>query len=159
MIKIIEKEFLDDNFIIKPFASNIKISENIYFKKDDTYYFGNYKKDKLNYIKEKINKNKKRIISAIENGTTIIIHGNSIELFNNSFKACNINLFTAYSTDFSVKVLPLAKKIKRYTIFDKLPELSEKGRIAIFVGSHNDFSEREINAIENFCSSRIQLRK
>ena len=39
---------------------------------------------------------KKRIISAIENGTTIIIHGNSIELFNNSFKACDINLFTAY---------------------------------------------------------------
>ena len=53
MIKIIEKEFLDDNFIIKPFTSNIKINENIYFKKDDTYYFGNYKKDKLNYIKEK----------------------------------------------------------------------------------------------------------
>ena len=46
MIKIIEKEFLDDNFIIKPFTSNIKINENIYFKKDDTYYFGNYKKDK-----------------------------------------------------------------------------------------------------------------
>ena len=108
MIKIIEKEFLDDNFIIKPFASNIKISENIYFKKDDTYYFGNYKKDKLNYIKEKINKNKKRIISAIENGTTIIIHGNSIELFNNSFKACNINLFTAYDD----KKLFKRKKVK-----------------------------------------------
>ena len=108
MIKIIEKEFLDDNFIIKPFASNIKISENIYFKKDDTYYFGNYKKDKLNYIKEKINKNKKRIISAIENGTTIIIHGNSIELFNNSFKACNINLLTAYDN----KKLFKRKKVK-----------------------------------------------
>ena len=108
MIKIIEKEFLDDNFIIKPFASNIKISENIYFKKDDTYYFGNYKKDKLYYIKEKINKNKKRIISAIENGTTIIIHGNSIELFNNSFKACNINLFTAYDD----KKLYKRKKVK-----------------------------------------------
>ena len=108
MIKIIGKEFLDDNFIIKPFASNIKISENIYFKKDDTYYFGNYKKDKLNYIKEKINKNKKRIISAIENGTTIIIHGNSIELFNNSFKACNINLFTAYDD----KKLFKRKKVK-----------------------------------------------
>ena len=108
MIKIIEKEFLDDNFIIKPFASNIKISENIYFKKDDTYYFGNYKKDKLNYIKEKINKNKKRIISAIENGTTIIIQGNSIELFNNSFKACNINLFTAYDD----KKLFKRKKVK-----------------------------------------------
>lgn len=104
MIKIIEKEFLDDNFIIKPFASNIKINENIYFKKDDTYYFGNYKKDKLNYI----NKNKKRIISAIENGTTIIIHGNSIELFNNSFKACDINLFTAYDD----KKLFKRKKVK-----------------------------------------------
>ena len=101
MIKIIEKEFLDDNFIIKPFTSNIKINENIYFKKDDTYYFGNY-------IKEKINKNKKRIISAIENGTTIIIHGNSIELFNNSFKACNINLFTAYDD----KKLFKRKKVK-----------------------------------------------
>ena len=72
MIKIIEKDFLDDDFIIKPFARNIKINENIYFKKDDTYYFGNYKSDKLSHIKEKINKNKKRIISAIENGTTII---------------------------------------------------------------------------------------
>mgnify|MGYP003522758266 CR=1 FL=1 len=50
MIKIIEKEFLDDNFIIKRFASNKKKNENIYFKKDDTYYFGNYKKDKLNYL-------------------------------------------------------------------------------------------------------------
>ena len=60
MIKIIEKEFLDDDFIIKPFASNIKINENIYFKKDDTYYFGNYKSDKLSHIKEKINKNQKK---------------------------------------------------------------------------------------------------
>lgn len=96
MIKIIEKEFLDDDFIIKPFASNIKLCKNIYFNKEDTYYFGNYKEDKINLIKEKINKNKKRIIKAIENGTTIIIHGNSIDLFNNSFKACDINLFTAY---------------------------------------------------------------
>ena len=108
MIKIIEKEFLDDNFIIKPFASNIKINENIYFKKDDTYYFGNYKKDKLNYIKEKINKNKKRIISAIENGPHIIIHRQSLESFNNSFKDCNINLFTAYDD----KKLFKRKKVK-----------------------------------------------
>lgn len=96
MIKIIEKEFLDDDFIIKPFASNIKLCKNIYFNKKDTYYFGNYKEDKINLIKEKINKNKKRIIKAVENGTSIIIHGNSIDLFNNSFKACDINLFTAY---------------------------------------------------------------
>lgn len=96
MIKIIEKEFLDDDFIIKPFASDININDNIYFTKNNTYYFGNYKDDKKDYIKNKINRNKKRIINAIENGTNFIIHGNSIELFNNSFKANDINLFTAY---------------------------------------------------------------
>ena len=97
MIKIIEKDFLDDDFIIKPFANNICINENIYFNKKDTYYFGNYKEDKINLIKDKINKNKRRIIKAIENNITFIIHGNSIDIFNNSFKANDINLFTAYS--------------------------------------------------------------
>lgn len=96
MIKIIEKDFLDDDFIIKPFASNISINDNIYFSKEHTYYFGNYKKDKLKLIKNKIIKNKKRIIKAIEDGTNFIIHGNSIDIFNNSFKARDINLFTAY---------------------------------------------------------------
>ena len=96
MIKIIEKEFLDDNFIIKPFASNININDNIYFSKENVYYFGNYKEDKLNIIKNKVIKNKKRIINAVENGVKFIIHGNSIDIFNNSFKASDINLFTAY---------------------------------------------------------------
>ena len=45
IVKIIEKDFLDDDFIIKPFASNICINENIYFNKKNTYYFGNYKED------------------------------------------------------------------------------------------------------------------
>ncbi len=96
MIKIIEKDFLDDDFIIKPFASNINLNDKIYFSKKDTYYFGNYKDDKIHKIKEKLKKNKRRIIKAIENGTNFIIHGNSIDIFNNSFKYNDINLFTAY---------------------------------------------------------------
>lgn len=96
MIKVLEKEFLNDNFILKAFTSNIKINDNIYFSKQDTYYFGNYKEDKINEIKEKLKKNKKRIIKAVENGTCFIIHGNSIDIFNNSFKSDDINLFTAY---------------------------------------------------------------
>lgn len=96
MIKVIEKDFLNDDFIIKPFTSNIGINDNIYFSKNNTYYFGNYKEDKLKTIKNKVIKNKKRIINAIENGTKFIIHGNSIDIFNNSFKATDINLFTAY---------------------------------------------------------------
>lgn len=96
MIKIIEKDFLDDDFIIKEFADNIKLNDNIYFSKSNTYYFGNYKEDKINDIKAKIIKNKKRIIKAIESNVTFIIHGNSIDIFNNSFKKDDMNLFTAY---------------------------------------------------------------
>ncbi len=108
MLKIIEKNFLDDDFIIKPFASNINIHDNIYFKKNDVYYFGNYQKKKINQIRKKINSNKKRIIKAIEKGTYFIIHGNSIELFNNSFKSENINLFNAYEE----KKVKKRKKVK-----------------------------------------------
>ena len=97
MIKILEKDFLKDNFIIKPFAENISLKDNIYFSKENIYYFGNYKEEHLNDIKNKIIKNKKRIINAIENNVTFIIHGNSIEIFNNSFKSNDINLFTAYN--------------------------------------------------------------
>lgn len=97
MIKVLEKDYLDDKFIIKPFLYNIKIKENVFFDKKDTYYFGNYKEEKLDIIKQKVNKNKKRIINAIENGTKFIIYGNSINIFNNSFDHNNINLFTSYS--------------------------------------------------------------
>lgn len=97
MIKILEKDFLKDNFIIKPFAENISLKDNIYFSKENIYYFGNYKEEHLNDIKNKIIKNKKRIINAIENNVTFIIHGNSIEIFNNSFKSNDVNLFTAYN--------------------------------------------------------------
>lgn len=97
MIKVIEKEYLDDNFIIKPFLHDVKINENISFDKKDTYYFGNYKDEKLDTIRKKVNKNKKRIINAIENGAKFIIYGNSINIFNNSFNHNNINLFTSYN--------------------------------------------------------------
>ncbi len=96
MIKIIEKDFLNDKFIIKSFADNIKLNDNLYFSKKNTYYFGNYKEDKINNVKAKIIKNKKRIIKAIENNVPFIIHGNSIDIFNNNFKKDDMNLFTAY---------------------------------------------------------------
>ena len=97
MIKVLEKDYLEDKFIIKQFLYNIKIKENIFFDKKDTYYFGNYKEEKLDIIKQKVKKKKKRIINAIENGTKFIIYGNSINIFNNSFNHNNINLFTSYS--------------------------------------------------------------
>lgn len=126
MIKVIEKDFLDDDFIIKPFASNISINDNIYFSKNNTYYFGNYKEDKISEIKNKILKNKKRLIKAIENGVSFIIHGNSINIFNNSFKFKDINLFTAYDKN-NVRIK-----------FNKLKLTKRKNKSIVIINNLND---------------------
>lgn len=97
LIRVIEKDLLEDNFIIKPFAKNISLNESIYFSKNDIYYFGNYKKEALIKIKNKILKNKKRIIKAIENNIRFIVYGNSTEIFNNTFNHNDVNLFTCYN--------------------------------------------------------------
>lgn len=64
----------------------------------------------------------------------------------------HINLFTRYSTNFTVKELPTVQVIKRYTAFDTLPKMPS-GRIAIFVGAHKPFSVKEIQAIDTFCAT------
>lgn len=67
----------------------------------------------------------------------------------------HINLFTSYNRDFSINTLPTVRKIDRiaYDTLDRMPEMPE-GRIGIFVGSHNDFTQEEVCAIEAFCASR-----
>lgn len=96
MIKVIEKDFLDDNFINKSLIKNISLHDKIFFSKENIYYFGNYKPDKLPLIKERLLKNKKRLINAIERNIRFIICGNSLEMFNNTFKKNNLNIYTAY---------------------------------------------------------------
>ncbi len=97
MIKVLEQEYLNDNFINKKFISNMSIKDKVYFKKGNIYYFGNYKEEKLSEIKNKLNKNKKSLIKAIESGVKFIVCANSFELFNNSFKVEGLNLFTSYN--------------------------------------------------------------
>ncbi len=65
----------------------------------------------------------------------------------------HINLFTTYSRDYSVEELPKAHVIKRYSQYDKLPELTNNERIAVFIGSHKPFSEEETKALDNFCAA------
>lgn len=63
----------------------------------------------------------------------------------------HINMFTAYSTDFSVRQLPPARAIMRHTAWDnEWPELPQQGRVAVFVGAHKNFTEQEVAAIEGF---------
>lgn len=65
----------------------------------------------------------------------------------------HINMHTGYSQNFSVKELPSVRKIERHTAFDKLPELPEGKKIAIFIGSHKPFTQEETQAIDDFCSA------
>ena len=66
----------------------------------------------------------------------------------------HINLHTAYSQDFSVRELPKVQKVNYYTAFDKLPELPEGKRVAIFIGSHKPFTASETDAIDRFCEAQ-----
>lgn len=65
----------------------------------------------------------------------------------------HINMYTKYSKDFSVKELPKANAIFRHTIYDELPNIPKDGRVAIFIGSHSDFTEKQIEAIDCFCAT------
>lgn len=64
----------------------------------------------------------------------------------------HINLFTAYSRNFSVKELPAARCINRYTPADEMPKLPE-GKVAVTVGSHLRFTEEQTQAIDDFCAT------
>lgn len=77
-----------------------------------------------------------------------------LELRRNGGGPVHINLITTYSRDFSVQDLPPANAIKRYFYYDSLPEITKNnGHIAVFIGSHKDFSNEETEAIDAFCAT------
>lgn len=63
---------------------------------------------------------------------------------------CHINLETVYGKDFSTKTIAPAKLIQRYTIEDELPRLPD-GKIGIFVGNHQKWTDRLQNLVDQFC--------
>lgn len=75
-----------------------------------------------------------------------------LELWHHGFGPVHINLSTRYSADFSVRELPVAHKINRITQSDIFPEIKSK-KIAVAIGSHLRFSDKEISAIDCFCES------
>jgi len=64
----------------------------------------------------------------------------------------HINLATEYNRDFSVKELPIAKCIHRYTNRDELP-IIPTGRIGILVGNHKVWHKSLVEAIDAFCEA------
>lgn len=65
----------------------------------------------------------------------------------------HINMYTKYSKDFSIKEIPHVNAIYRHVAFDELPALPKEGRIAVYVGSHANFSSKQIAAIDRFCAT------
>lgn len=63
----------------------------------------------------------------------------------------HINIETSYSKEFSVKNLPSARVIRRFTEKMELPEIRSK-KVCVFVGSHKKFSKELEQEIDLFCS-------
>ena len=92
------------------------------------------------------------VTEADEWDATVRLNRAILELNHHGGGPVHINLATTYSKDFSIKELPAARVIHRYTQNDVLPVLP-KGRIGIVLGSHKTFTEKETEAIDFFCSS------
>jgi len=90
--------------------------------------------------------------ATTEWSNTIKINRAILELRHRGGGPVHLNVETTYSRDFSVKELPQAKVIRRICQDDKFPDLPQ-GKIAIFVGSHVKFSEKETTTLDAFCAS------
>ena len=74
-----------------------------------------------------------------------------LELCHRGGGPVHLNVETTYSRDFSVKELPQARMIHRIMPQDDFPELP-KGRIAVFIGAHQKFTDLETATLDAFCA-------
>ena len=63
----------------------------------------------------------------------------------------HINLPTSFSCSYETKKLPACRVLNRFVAADKLPEL--KGKVAVFVGAHRQFTLEETEVLDRFCSA------
>ena len=89
--------------------------------------------------------------STSEWSNTIKLNRALLELRHRGGGPVHIDLATTYSRDYSIKELPVAKKINRITLENGFPPLP-KGRIAIYIGNHQKFTVAEVEALEHFCT-------
>lgn len=73
-----------------------------------------------------------------------------IGLTRNGGGPTHINLVTASSSNFVVKEIAPVRKISLYLKEDKFPEVPQ-GKVGIFVGAHEKWSDELTAAVDNFC--------
>lgn len=95
------------------------------------------------------------MVKDAEDEHTCMIEGNKaiLALSLNGGGPAHINMYTGYSKDFSVKEIAPVNVIYRHTAFDELPAIPKDGRIAVYIGSHQPFTKRQIEAIDRFCAT------
>lgn len=86
---------------------------------------------------------KQYTITAVNDALLELTHGNQGPV--------HINLVTTYSNGFTVNELPKYRVIRRIVDSD-FPQLPN-GRIGIFVGAHEAFTNEEVEIIDKFCES------
>lgn len=87
---------------------------------------------------------------------TVMANKAILELFHRGNGPVHINLETEYNRIYDVKVLPEARIIRRFCNLDDMPEIN-KGKIAIYVGSHNKWTDRLTSAVDEFCEKYDSL--
>lgn len=66
----------------------------------------------------------------------------------------HINLYTRYSKNFSIKEIPSVNPIYRHTIDDdNLPIIPSNKKVAIYIGSHSNFTVEQTQSIDKFCGT------
>lgn len=64
----------------------------------------------------------------------------------------HIDLRASIGAGFTSESILDYPKINRYMAFDNLPDLTEDGRVAVFIGSHSPMTPELMDAIDLFCS-------
>ncbi len=82
---------------------------------------------------------------------TVQINRALLELRRHGGGPVHINLTTEYNKDFSLRQLPNAKVIRRVCYGDELPPIPQ-GRVAVFAGAHQRWSDRLTAAVDRFCA-------
>lgn len=93
------------------------------------------------------------VISTPEEEKACVLKTNQAiqELFHHGAGPVHINLRSTYMCDtFSTTQLPHVRKVTRFSYHSALPDLP-KGKIAIFVGAHQRWSDDLTHAVERFC--------
>ncbi len=63
----------------------------------------------------------------------------------------HLNLYTNFTPEFNTEALPVVRTIKRITKNNEAPSILEYEKIAVFIGSHKNFSEEEEKVLDTFC--------